>query len=180
MTEPISSDNSNKTAIVNLLIIGLIVVLAPILTITAIWWQTGALPSLGGAEPPQIPPVGTLETITLSPNNSDPVMTTNVYTGELVLIVEGSVPTADAGLRDIFYIHADDFNLPLETPTVAPTILTINDNIPERLPYNPFHLYTIPYDIGDRQEPIAFTLVTEHTAPSDTRVIRVFVTRATE
>lgn len=170
------SDVQRPPRFANVLIVVVIVILAPTLTIAAIYWQTGALPQLGGGvTPPQIPPAGTQETLVL--NTDAPSATTQSgYDGRVRLVAEGSMLAPQGGLRDLFYRHTDELGASLATAELLPPLLMV-DGAPitdETPAYNPFHVYDITFERTDAV-PIVVALDPATYDPATAREIRVFI-----
>ena len=170
--------SNRRTRFTNIVIVVVIVVLAPLLTIAAVWWQTGAMPQLFATAPQQIPPPNTIETVMLSVGETAETETQNEYSGEIALVIEGSLPSIEGGLRDVSYIHTDEIGVPLNTPRPAESLLSINGEPLALDNYNPFHIYEIQFDVGTSPQKITLSLDENRLAAETTRVIRVFIVQS--
>jgi hypothetical protein len=89
----------------------------------------------------------------------EPISTNNTYSGEITLVIEGSVTTT--ALNDALYQHTDNNGFALSTPSTNGGMLRVNNEPlqPAQLQdYQPFHVYSIPYNAGTTPTPLIFQL----------------------
>ncbi len=166
----------SRAQVTNIFIVALIAALAPIAVVAIIWWQTGATPEFVGAGIPQLPPPNTLETLTLQPGEF--AETEGEYSGPLAFVVEGNLAVDDVRRRDLFYLHSDEFGLPVDVPEPATPLLFINGRAPrEYLPYNPFHVYELGHDANSPQQRIRFEYIAE---AGVTGPMQIFIVQASD
>jgi hypothetical protein len=152
-----------RRMLASVLVFVLILVIAPVFAVGWFWWQAGAPSLFSGDDIPQLPPPNTAETLVIAANATTPLETANTYTGVLTLVIEGSVPLADTGLVDAFYLHTDSIGGTLERPIVVTPPPLLVDSLPLPIPsprpsYAPFHVYRVPYPVGNTPRRLSFTL----------------------
>lgn len=175
-----TEQKARRGRLANAVIIGLIAVLAPVLVVGFIYWQTGELPQFQASGPPQMPPPGTLETVVIPANSTAPVVTAADYAaGDYRLVVEGVLPIDDTRLIDAYYLHTDDFGLALDAPQPIESPLRVAGEsltaLGERPAYDSFHIYRLDYaHVGGR---LSFSLDADRVPPEAGPALRVYVTQ---
>ena len=162
----------SRAMLANIVIVAIIVALAPVAVVAVVWWQTGATPEFLRSSVPQLPPPNTAEMIIIQPGQ--PAETQAEYSDAITLVIEGNLLQTNERRRDLFYIHSDEFGLPLDAPISAEPLLLINGRPPaERPDYNPFHVYQLQHTNTDAPAPIRFDIVADDITAGQMRVFIV-------
>ncbi|MEO0565883.1 MAG: hypothetical protein AAF125_27485 [Chloroflexota bacterium] len=146
---------TRRSRAINVLIVTLIVIAAPVLVYVALTRTIGP-PQLGQRALPEVPPPGYTEVIEIDFAEGLSAESIERYDGPVRLVIEGFGQVAGEAFQDAFYLYTDEDGFGL-TPPQPLDGMTINGVPPPTIPrYNPFHVYELPLSVDDTQITITF------------------------